>query len=78
MSVDPNEIWKKFDFFVRGRLKHVPEDFKYANLEGYIPEKRSNIIFLTLEMLVELEKKMLLWNLINDWHLFIREENEQT
>ena len=73
MSVDPNEIWKKFDFFVRGRLKHVPEHFKYMDLNKCEPEQWLEIIRMTLEMLVKNETNVWLRDLLGDWNEFMRE-----
>lgn len=70
---NPNEVWKKFDFFIRGKLKHVPEGFVYSDLSKYEEEKRDQVILLTLELMVKNEANRKLGFLLGEWRDFCNE-----
>ncbi len=73
MQSDPNSIWKKFDFFIRGRVKGMPSTFHYPNLKNHPEVDREKVIHETLAFLMSHDANFRLRQSLQDWHEFSNE-----
>jgi len=71
---DPNDVWKKFDFFIRGRLKYMPDRFVYPNMDRYPAVERERVVYEIMDMLVKNDYNCKLREIMQDWHAFSKED----
>lgn len=74
MMEDANEIWKKFDFFVKGRLKNIPTDFKYPDLNKFPKEAHQDGALLILQRLYTIDANLRFRSFMEDWQNFSEDE----
>lgn len=74
MMEDLNEIWQKFDFFIKVRLKNIPHDFKYPDLNKFPKDAHANGILMIMERLYHIDCNFKFRTLMEDWQNFSKEE----
>jgi len=64
---EPNLIWKKFDVFMRTRLKFIPETFHYPDMRNYPEVERDRVLYEIMDLLVKNEYNCKMREIMQEW-----------
>jgi len=63
-----DEFWTAFDALIRKHLRHVPQDFKYPNMDGVREGAHFRYAQEILELLCHNEKRCLMNDILRELH----------
>ena len=67
MKSDPNEIWDRFDEFVRSKMKNHPEGFVYPDLKKWPQRQHEDFLHEVLDAFCRHESNHMFRDFAKEW-----------
>ena len=74
MIENPNDIWDKFDLFMRERLKFMPEKFNYPRMDDRSPAECERMLMEIMDMLVRNDYNCKMREIMKEWYELSKED----